>query len=152
MSASEMVLVCALGLLGRSAGDLPPITVLATRPTVVSAQADAFIDRTTGTIYLIASAPAFSSAMASARSHRRPCDELEGIRMVASIIAHEAWHLERHGTESEAYLAQLTELHRLGLGPGTPEHTSVRRAMNTVVERERQRAAASAQATVIARR
>jgi hypothetical protein len=138
MSPAALVLVCTLGLLGRSADQLPPIRILETRPSSASANADAFVNRAEGAIYLIASAPAFRQALAERSTPGcRPSDSL---KMVASIIVHEEWHLTHGSDERGAYYAQLTELRRLGLGPGRWPYHSVTRAMNAVLDAQSRRA------------
>ena len=136
MSATELVIVCALELLGRSASRFPPFHVLEQRPPAVSANADAFVDSSTGVIYVIASAPAFHAAR-STQSARRPCGVRNAVKLVASILVHEEWHLAHGPDENGAYSAQLTALSRLGLGPGTPEYGGVQASMQTVAKRNR---------------
>ena len=132
MSAAGMVLVCALDLLGRSPDRLPPIEVLAERPAHVSANADAFADSRTGTIYLIASAPAFRAAQA-AQSSAGECRNPQALKIVASIIVHEEWHLVHGADEEGAYFAQLMALRVLGLGPDSVPFACVKRAMHVVL-------------------
>ena len=141
MSASAIVVVCALELLGRSADRLPPIKVLDTPPPGVSANAEAFVDRNEGVIYLIASAPSFRVAAAAQHrsSTRGQCVERHALKMVASIIVHEQWHLEHGSDERGAYYAQLTELIRLGLGAGTWATNSVTRSMHAALEAQARR-------------
>jgi hypothetical protein len=131
-----MVLVCALDLLGRSADRLPPIRIVPTPPPGVSAGAQGYYDRAAGTIYLIASAPAFREAEAAQGERYRPttCPARSALRMVASVIVHEEWHAKNGPDERGAYFAQLTELTRLGAGPGSWAYVSVTRAMQTVLE------------------
>ena len=116
MSAAGIVLVCALDLLGRSRDRLPPIQILAERPPQASATAEAFADSQTGVIYLIASAPAFGAAQ-GAQSSAAECRDADSLKMVASIIVHEEWHLTHGPDEEGAYYAQLMALQLLGLGP-----------------------------------
>jgi hypothetical protein len=142
MSVASFVLACALDLMGRSATQLPPIILVDERPAEASAAAVAFVRRGERAIYLIASAPPFREAMTENRETQR-CRHLERLRFLASVIAHEEWHLVNGPDEQGAYYAQLTELHRLGSGPGRPSYESVRRAMSATLERDaaRQRAA-----------
>ena len=135
MSAAAVVLVCALNVLGRSAHTLPPITILDARPPGVSINADAFVDRRDGVIYMISTAPAFAAAM---RAHRvgRECRDRDTLRLIASIIVHEEWHFKNGSDERGAYATQLTELHKLGLGPGSWAYHAVTRAMQSVSKRE----------------
>jgi len=136
MSAAGMVLVCALDLLGRSADRLPPIEILDERPAQASVNAEAFADSRTGTIYLIASAPSFRAAQA-AQSSVAECRGGESLKMVASIIVHEEWHLLHGPDEEGAYYAQLMALQVLGLGPDSIPHACVKRAMQAVLAARR---------------
>lgn len=135
MTPAALVVVCALELLGRSAHSLPPIHVLAVPPPGVSAHAQAFVNRREGTINLIASAPAFRVAEAAQHTYRSRglCVERTALKMIASVIVHEEWHLTHGADERGAYLAQLTALTRLGLGPGTHASVGVTRAMQAVL-------------------
>lgn len=134
MSIASFVLTCALDLLGRSAAQLPPIILVQTPPPEASTQAIAFVRHGERAIYLIESAPLFQAAVQSNRS-LHGCRELDQLRYVASVIVHEQWHLAHGADEQGAYYAQLTELQRLGSGPGRWPYEVVRRAM--VVTRER---------------
>jgi hypothetical protein len=138
MTVAGFVLVCALDLLGRSASRLPPIVVLDERPADASSQAAAFVRRGEHVIYVIASAPVFQTALRLNRETTQ-CKGLDVLRLVASVIVHEEWHLRNGSDEQGAYFAQLTELQRLGAGPGRWSYESVRRAMQTTVERDAQR-------------
>ena len=144
MTVAGFVLVCAFDLLGRSANQLPPIVILDERPVDASPQAAAFVRRGEHVIYVIASSPIFRTAVKLNRERSR-CYGLDVLRLVASVIVHEEWHL-RHGSDEQgAYFAQLTELQRLGAGPGRWSYESVRRAMQATVERDAQRLRAAGQ-------
>jgi hypothetical protein len=132
MSAAGIVLMCALDLLGRSPERLPPIEILAERPAQASPNADAFADSRDGTIYLIASAPAFRAAQAAQTSDDE-CRDEDSLKMVASIIVHEEWHLTHGPDEEGAYYAQLMALQLLGFGPNSVPHACVKRAMQAVL-------------------
>jgi hypothetical protein len=141
MTSAAAVLVCALEVLGRSPGSLPRIEVLDKRPSTLSSNAAAFVNHRENVIYLIGSASAFQEA----REARSRCGNLEALKVVASVIVHEEWHL-RHGfDEAGAYHAQLMALHKLGLGPGTATYAGVQRAMQAALRRQasRDRLAAS---------
>jgi hypothetical protein len=142
MSTAAVVLVCALEVLGRSADRLPPIRILDTPPSAVSANANAFVNPDEGVIYLIASAPAFRMAQAEEPSPGH-CSGREAVKMVASIIVHEEWHLKHGEDERGAYEAQLTELIRLGLESTRWPYRSVLRAMLHVLDAKSRRAFAS---------
>jgi hypothetical protein len=138
MTAAEWVLVCALELLGRSADRLPRIEILPTRPSVVSANAAAFVNSAVGTIYLIASAPPFSAAAAQMKG--RECRTSDELKAIAGIVTHELWHLEHGPDEREAYLAELSELNRLGVGPGRGPYINALRSMRAALESRQARA------------
>jgi hypothetical protein len=138
MSTAAMVLACALDLLGRSASQFPRIEILEQKPLNVSANATAFADLDARVIYLIASEAPFSIARAGQTSPEE-CRELDALKLVASTIVHEEWHLRHGRDERGAYYAQLMALQLMGLGPGTSAYRGVRLAMQSVV---RQRAVA----------
>ena len=138
VSTASMVLMCALDLLGRSQPHLPRIEILDRQPAGVSATAAAFVDLRAGVIYLIASVPPFSVAQ-SAQSSPATCHAPDALKLVASLIVHEAWHLKHGADEKGAYYAQLMELQRLGLGPGRWAYANVQRAMKTVVDAQSKR-------------
>ena len=132
MSAAEIVIVCALELLGRSASSFPPIQILEHRPPEASATAVAFADSRGRVIYLIASAQPFSRARAAQVSGRE-CREPELLKQVAGTLVHEEWHVRNGADERGAYFAQLMALHLLGLGPGTPVYHEIKLAMRAAV-------------------
>ena len=138
MSTASFVLACALDLLGRSEAQLPPIVIIDHRPQEASLKAVAFVRIGEHVIYLIASSPAFQDALA-AQDGSRSCRGLDALRYIASVIVHEKWHLEHGSDEGGAYAAQLTELHRLGVGPGRWPYTVVRKSMSAVLEAESKR-------------
>jgi hypothetical protein len=138
MTVAGFVLVCALDLLGRSAERLPPIVIVDERPPDASSSAGAFVRRGEHAIYLIASASPFKAAMESNRE-KAQCRNMDTLRLIASMIVHEEWHIEHGSDERGAYFAQLTELQRLGSNPGRWPYEAVRRAMQQVVDGEAQR-------------
>ena len=128
MWSAATVLVCALDLLGRSAQSLPPIELIASAPPEATLHVEAFVRPQTNTIYLLTSSDVFRTAQRS----RQRCGAREAVKKLASIIVHEEWHV-RHGADEEgAYAAQLTELSRLGVSPGSALHYSVTRSMMAV--------------------
>jgi hypothetical protein len=135
MTVAGFVLVCALDLLGRSASQFPPIILLDERPPDASSNAVAFVRRGENAIYLISSATAFQKALESNR-HKTECRNLDALRLVASIIIHEEWHLKNGSGERDAYFAQLNTLQQLGAGPGRWPYETVRRAMQSTLARE----------------
>jgi hypothetical protein len=138
MTSAATVLVCALELLGRSAGSLPPIRLLDARPPGASVNAEAFVDPATRTIYILTTSEVFRAVLEA----RMRCGNLQGLRKLASIIVHEEWHVLHGADEGGAYAAQLTALAMLGAAD-TPLYGSVRRARDAVVAGQ-QRAASVA--------
>jgi hypothetical protein len=133
MWSAASVLVCALGVLGRSERSMPPIELIEVAPPDVSAGAEAFVRQGTGTIYLITSSPAFREA-ADARGR---CGASPAVKKLASILAHEEWHVLHGRDEKRAYETQLATLVRLGVQPDSGLFWSVRRSMSTVLERQK---------------
>ncbi|HTM04605.1 MAG TPA: hypothetical protein VL173_13940 [Vicinamibacterales bacterium] len=131
MDPSAAVLVCALGLLGRSHANAP-IVLLPSPPPHASPNVEAFVQRDRERIYLITSSEVFREA-----SNPRSPDRQEACRKIASIIVHEEWHLAHGGGERDAYLAQLTTLQMLGATPETIG--SVRKSMMAVTAQEQPR-------------
>ena len=138
MSIASFVLACALDLMGRSATQLPPIILDSERPANASPQAIAFVRHGERAIYLVESSAPFQAAVESNREGQR-CRQLDQLRFVASIIAHEMWHIDYGPDEVGAYYAQLTELQRLGAGPGRWPYETVRRAMAATRKRDEER-------------
>jgi hypothetical protein len=129
MSTAASVLVCALSLLGRSAGTFPPIVLLDVRPAGVSENAEGFVRRQPDTIYLLTSSRTFRDAMLG---------DVNAVKKIASVIVHEEWHVLHGAAERPAYEAQLTTLWRLNAGPGTRVYHSVTKAMLHVEKAGRQ--------------
>lgn len=135
MSTASFVLACAITLLGRSESSLPPIVILEQAPVESSRHAVAFVRRGEPYIYLIASSPIFRRALED-QTDPHFCRNQDSLRLVASLIVHERWHLEHDSSEVGAYYAQLTELQRLGIGPGRWPYETVRKALTTVRDAE----------------
>jgi hypothetical protein len=150
MSTAGFVLVCALDLMGRSEARLPPIVIVDHRPPDASLQAAAFVRHGEHVIYLIASAPVFQTAIA-AQDNSRQCRGLDALRYIASLIVHEEWHLQHGPDEDGAYAAQLTELQRLGTGPGRWPYNVVKKAMTVVLEAESKRLMVARRQVALAR-
>lgn len=132
MTTAMAVVVCALGLLGRSPESLAPIRFLDHPPAGVSGNAEAFAVHDPDTIYFITS----SSTFREAGEHRR-CEPLDAIRKIASIIVHEEWHLRHEHDERGAYQAQLTALAMLGAP--SPMISTVRKSMAAAIRTEENR-------------
>ena len=143
MGTAASVLACALSVLGRSEASMPPIELIDMAPPDVSSNAEAFVRRDTGTIYLITSSAVFKNAA----TVRDQCGYSDAMRKLASILAHEEWHV-RHGPDEEAaYDAQLTALLFVGASQDSPLYNKVFRAKQAVVATARR----SGRAQLIAR-
>lgn len=143
MSVASFVLVCALDLLGRSTNTFPPILIVE-RPLDVSTHAVAFVRRGEPAIHVVGSSAVFQRAVA-ANHNRQGCRDYDVLRLLASVLVHEEWHL-RHGPDEEgAYFAQLTTLQLLGTGPGRWPYEVTRRAMQATRKRDAERVRAARQ-------
>lgn len=143
MWTAESVFMCALGLLARSPQSFPPTQLVETAPVGVSRQAAAYIRRGDAHIVLITSTAAFVNA----RRAGTQCGDLDAIREIAGVLAHEEWHL-RHGADEEgAYDAQLTALLFVGAEPDGGLYHKVKQAKSTVLAAARR----AAQTVTVAR-
>ena len=133
MWSAEVVLVCALGVLGRAPNTLPPIQLVDTRPPGVSRHAEGFVRTGEHRIYLLTDTEAFRSV----RNRTVRCDDSRAVRKIASVIVHEEFHLKHPGDENGAYAAQLTALAMMGIDYTHPVYVSVRRSMIATLERQR---------------
>lgn len=129
MSTPEAVLVCVLAMLGRAEKDAVPVRFVAVRPLGVSPTAEAWVHRREGVIYILTATETFREAQ-----HGR----LDPLRKIASIYAHEEWHVRHGEDERAAYEAQLTALTLLGAPPGGAMYIGVVRAMQRVIKRQRE--------------
>src|SRR5689334_20884312 len=111
MWTAATALVCALAALNRTEATFPPIKIIDTAPSFVSVGTEAFVDRTSGTIFLIASTVVMRDA---ARPHGE-CGDMFAVKKLASILIHEEWHLRNGPDEKKAYERQLVSLIQLGL-------------------------------------
>jgi hypothetical protein len=124
MTAAAAVIVCAIELLGRKPSSMPPIELVSQRPADVSANADAFVREGQEKIFVLTASDAYSSAR---------CENRRSLIKLASIIAHEEWHVRNGMDERKAYEAQLLTLMRLGATPDSQVYRGVMRAMQTVL-------------------
>lgn len=124
MTAAAAVLVCAIEMLGRSQATMPQIELVSTRPVDVSANADAFVRDHERIIYIVTASDAFAHAR---------CGSQRSMLKLASIIAHEEWHITNGPDERRAYEHQLATLMRLGAAPDSAVYRSVMRAMQQVL-------------------
>ncbi len=82
-------------------------------------------------MYLITSTPLFRAALRAERPDRdRPT-----FRLLASVIAHELWHLDHGSDERGAYFMQLTTLLMLGAARDSFEYHRVTRSMLAALAR-----------------
>ena len=127
MWTAASVLACALSVLGRSEANMPRIDLVDVAPPGVSVGAEAFVKQ--GTIHLITSTSVFETAMRA-----RMCSPALAMRKLASILAHEEWHVRRGPDERAAYELQLMTLIRLGIQPGSGVYREVQVSMLRVIE------------------
>ena len=135
MWSAETVFVCALALLGRTAQSFPAVQFIEKVPVGVSPSAEAYVLAEEKRVVLITSAWAFRVAEQALNR----CGQIDAIRQIAGVLAHEEWHV-RHGLDEEgAYDAQLTALTSVGAGPML--FNSVMRAKRRVADESRRRVA-----------
>jgi len=128
MWTAASVLACALSVLGRGEASMPRIELIDVAPPYVSDGAEAFVQR--DTIYLMTSSSAFRTALES----RVGCSASWAMQKLASILAHEAWHVRHGPDEKSAYEHQLITLIQLGVQPGSGVYRSVQVSMLRVLE------------------
>jgi hypothetical protein len=133
MSTATTVLLAALELLGVKADTAAVIHLVDVRPVDVSVDADAFVRRNPDAIYVITSTPIFQGAL---RLKHQPRNH-PAMRLLASVIAHELWHLQHGQDERGAYHMQLVTLWMLGSPPDSPEYYRVMKAMHEASTRVR---------------
>ncbi len=85
-----------------------------------------------------------TSAFTRAREARDRCGDVEAIREIAGILAHEEWHLRYGPDEKGAYYAQLIALMSVGAGPDTPLYHKVMRSKQAVSDASKRAAEARA--------
>jgi len=105
MLSAAAVVVCALGLLGRSGPGTVPIKTVDEAPPGASRFVQGFLTREPDTIYLVTSTNHFRDAQRG---------DPDALRQIASTIVHEEWHVLHGPDEKGAYEAQLTALNYLG--------------------------------------
>ena len=129
MPTAAFVLGCALDLLA-NAKPLAPIVLVAERPPSAAMHTAAFVREGEPTIYLVASSlPVRAAIRAASAGPGGGCDRSRELIVLASVLAHEDWHVQHPGDEVGAYLNQLTTLQFLGLDLFSREANEVRRAM-----------------------
>jgi hypothetical protein len=116
---------------------MPPVALVAFPPADVSPNAEAFVRKGSPTIHVITSSPAFRQAR---------CENSRTLLKLASVLAHEEWHVHNGLGERGAYEAQLHTLLRLGATLQSSVYRGVYRSMRTVL-REHDQAGAARRAT-----
>ena len=135
MPNAAAVVACALSLLGRSPRTMPPIALVDKIPIEASSQVEGFVRPFDGTIYLVTSSPVFRLALSS----KYECGASVAVKKLASILAHEEWHIRHGSDERGAYEAQLIALIRVGIPPDSTLYTSVVRSMLAVLKKRNQK-------------
>jgi hypothetical protein len=126
--SAETVLVCALALLGRTEQNFPAVQFVANVPAGVSPLAEAYTQIAEARIVLVTSTSAFTHA----RNSKDRCNDLEAIREIAGVLAHEEWHVRHGPSEPGAYEAQLIALIYVGAGPQSSLYHKVVRSKQAV--------------------
>ena len=129
MSGASFVLLCTLELMGRSPESLPPIKLVDAPVAGASSNVEGYVIAGIPVIHIVTSTPAFREA---------DCYDRTTLVKLASIIAHEEWHVRHGRDERSAYEAQLMTLMMLGAGPDTGVYHNVRRAMRHVLKAEKE--------------
>lgn len=133
MADAFVVIACALSLIHRPPATMAHIELVERRPAGVSLQAEAYILPENDVIYLLTS----TVALREARRAVPACSNREPLVKLASILAHELWHL-RHGPDEQgAYQAQLTTLIWLGMAGHSPVYNEVLRSMRQVLRAQK---------------
>ena len=144
MWTAASVFVCALSLLGRHPQSFPPTELVETAPAGVSPLVAAYISRETANphIVLITSTWAFMNA----RRSQSQCSDVDAIREIAGVLAHEEWHILHGNSEEGAYDAQLSALLLVGAPLDGALFHKVKRSKDAVLAAARR----ASQATVVA--
>jgi hypothetical protein len=110
----------------------------------VSPLAAAYVSRDSGAahIVLITSTWAFMNA----RRSQSQCSDVDAIREIAGVLAHEEWHILHGDSEEGAYDAQLSALLLVGAPLDGALFHKVKRSKEAVLAAERR----ASQATVVA--
>lgn len=133
MWTAEVVLLCALNMLGRSPSSLPPIELVSTLPPGASPGVEAYVLPGDPHIYLVTTSANFLDA----RAARVRCGDTMVIRKIASVLIHEEAHLRQGADEKTAYEVQLMTLMALGAGVGSPPYMQVARALRHTLKQQR---------------
>ena len=142
MWTATFVFACALDLLGRGAGTLPPVRFIDHPPRGVSQLAQGYVDPGTHEVVLVTSTEAFRHARETG------CHDPDPIREIASVLAHEEWHVLHGPDEAGAYDAQLVAVLTAGGAMDSPLFHRVKQAKLAVLSAAKR----TAPAGLIARR
>ena len=134
MWTAEVVLVCALNLLGRSASSFPPIEFTPTAPLGASRWVEAYVGPLDRKIYIITTTDSFQRLLQTGNR----CGDIMAARKLASLLIHEELHIRQGASEKTAYQGQLMTLTALGAGVGSPPYMEVVRAMRHTLKRQQQ--------------
>ena len=132
MWTAEVVLVCALNLLGRSASSFPPIEFTPTAPAGASRWVEAYVGPLDRKIYIITTTDTFQRLLRT----RNRCGDIMAARKLASLLIHEELHIRQGASEKAAYQGQLMTLTALGAGIGSLPYMEVSRAMRHTLKRQ----------------
>ena len=124
MWSAETVFVCALALLGRTERSFPPVQFVESPPPGLSQFVAGYTPDGESRIVLVTSTSAFSRA----RLALNQCGNVEALREVAGVLAHEEWHVRHGRDEKGAYDAQLIALLSVGASASGPLFHEVMRA------------------------
>jgi len=113
-------------------------------PPYVSPLAQAYIQKGDVRIVLITSTSAFDRA----RRSRYQCADVDAIREIAGVLAHEEWHVLHGVDEASAYDAQLTALLFAGAEQDSPLYHKVMRAKQAVTAASKRTSGAGVLASV----
>jgi hypothetical protein len=133
MLSAATALVCALAALNRTAASMPPIQVIENAPPYVTVGTEAFVDRSSGSIVVIAS----SNVVRDAADTRGRCGDLYAVKKLASVLIHEEWHILHGPDEAAAYRRQLVTLITLGISPDHKVYRNVQRSMIAVLDAQK---------------
>ena len=146
MWTAEVVLLCALNMLGRSQASFPPIALVTAMPANASAGAEGYVRQDDPHIYLVTTGGNFRAAQEAMNR----CGNTNAVRKIASVLIHEEAHLRQGADEKTAYEAQLTTLSALGAGVGSPAYQEVIKGMQRTLHLQRRtRAPAGLIASVV---
>jgi hypothetical protein len=134
MWTAEVVLVCALNLLGRSVNTFPPIEFTQTAPVGASRWVEAYVGPIDRKIYILTTTDSFQRLQQT----RNRCGDIMAARKIASLLIHEELHIRQRASEQTAYQAQLMTLTALGASLGSPPYMEVTRAMKQTLKRQQQ--------------